>query len=489
MVGNGVQAQGRSKGMHEERIASAASVWRQICRLARAQVSPAVYRACFAGTTGLALEPDALVVAVPTATVREQMERRFGPLLGAWVQRAARRTLALRFTVAAPEMESSASPPARKASLPRAHATPAVAYDLAPAAVHPAPVFAPTVQMSLPTANLNPRYTFASFIVGDSNRLAFAATQSVAAAPGQSYNPLFLYGGVGLGKTHLLMALGHVAATLGLRVQYVTSETFTNEIVMAIQKNAQDAFRALYRTIDVLLVDDIQFIGGKERTEEEFFHTFNALHNANKQIVVTSDRPPRAIPTLHDRLRSRFEWGLLADITAPDYAHRLAILTAKAASLDLPVPAAALDYIARPEGSSVRQLEGALNRLVVTARMRGSAITLALTAQTLRECFGDRGRIAISPQVVIDLVAAHYHIEVAAILGKGRMRTVAWPRQVAMYLLREETEQSLAQIGAALGGRDHTTIMHGCDQVAETLRHDEHLQREIETLRAMLRSL
>jgi chromosomal replication initiator protein len=463
--------------MGEEQIAAAANMWRQICRVARAQISPAVYRACFAGTTGLALEADALVVAVPTATVREQMERRFGPLLAAWVQRAARRTIALRFTVATSR------------SAARAHAASAIAYDLAPAAVHFAPVAMPQAQMSLPTADLNPRYTFASFIVGDSNRLAFAATQNIAAAPGQSYNPLFLYGGVGLGKTHLLMALGHATAALGLRVRYITSETFTNEIVTAIQKNAQDAFRALYRSIDVLLVDDIQFIGGKERTEEEFFHTFNALHNANKQIVVTSDRPPRAIPTLHDRLRSRFEWGLLADITAPDYALRLAILTAKAATLDLHVPAAALDYIARPEGSSVRQLEGALNRLVVTARMRGSAITLALTAQTLRECFGDRGRIAISPQVVIDLVAAHYHIEADVILGKGRTRTVAWPRQVAMYLLREETEQSLAQIGAALGGRDHTTIMHGCDQVAEMLRHDEHLQREIETLRAALRSL
>lgn len=475
--------------MGEERIASAASIWRRICRLARAQVSPAVYRACFAGTAGLALEADALVVAVPTATVREQMERRFGPLLGAWVQRVARRALDLRFTVAASAMETPEiqHPPAPR---PRpSRAAPAVVYDMSPAAVHVAPRITPQPQVILPTTDLNPRYTFASFIVGDSNRLAFAATQTIAAAPGQSYNPLFLYGGVGLGKTHLLMALGHATAAMGLRVHYVTSETFTNEIVTAIQKNAQDTFRALYRSIDVLLVDDIQFIGGKERTEEEFFHTFNALHNANKQIVVTSDRPPRAIPTLHDRLRSRFEWGLLADITAPDYAHRLAILTTKAATLDLPVPTVALDYIARPEGSSVRQLEGALNRLVVTARMRGSPITLALTAQTLRECFGDRGRIAISPQVVIDLVAAHYHIDAEAMLGKGRTRTVAWPRQVAMYLLREETEHSLAQIGAALGGRDHTTIMHGCDQVAEMLRHDDYLQREIETLRAALRSL
>ncbi len=474
-----------------ESALSAYGAWRQICRVARAQISPAIYRACFAGTLGVALDADALLVAVPTATVRDQIERRFGPLLGAWVQRALHHPLRLRFTVAAPippatdrsaERSPGAAPPGSEIQTPdglmRSGAT---AIEQAASAAGRSD--------AATLAELNPRYTFASFIVGDSNRLAFAAAQNVAAAPGQSYNPLFLYGGVGLGKTHLLMAVGQVAATQGLHVHYVTTETFTNEIVTAIQKNTQDAFRAQYRAFDVLLVDDIQFIGGKERTEEEFFHTFNALHIANKQIVVTSDRPPRSIPTLHDRLRSRFEWGLLADITAPDYDHRLAILRAKAATHALPIPASALEYLARPDGSSVRQLEGALNRLVMTAQMRGTPVTLALAAETLREYFGARGRTDLAPEMVVALVAEQYHITVADILGKSRARTVAWPRQVVMYLLREETEQSLAQIGVALGGRDHTTIMHGCEQVAEMLRHDEHVQREIEALRGALRAL
>jgi chromosomal replication initiator protein len=459
---------------------SAYGAWRQICRVARAQISPAIYRACFTGTAGITLDADALLVAVPTATARDQIERRFGPLLAAWVQRALHRPLRLCFTIAP---AGGKIPPARKCEPLRAES--GVIATTALSAGQPQPAIA----SPLPDPDLNPRYTFASFIVGDSNRLAYAAAQNVAAAPGQSYNPLFLYGGVGLGKTHLLMAVGHSAAAIGLRVHYVTTETFTNEIVTAIQKNTQDAFRACYRAFDVLLVDDIQFIGGKERTEEEFFHTFNALHNANKQIVVTSDRPPRAIPTLHDRLRSRFEWGLLADIAAPDYAHRLAILRAKAAAQELPVPMPALEYLARPEGSSVRQLEGALNRLVMTARMRGTSITLALAAETLRDYFGERGRSDLAPEVVVALVAEHYHIAAADILGKSRTRTIAWPRQVAMYLLREETEQSLAQIGAALGGRDHTTIMHGCEQVAEMIQHDKHVQHEVETLRTTLRTL
>ncbi len=283
------------------------------------------------------------------------------------------------------------------------------------------------------------------------------------------------------------MAIGHALVDKGMRVCYVTAETFTNEIIDAIQANTQEQFRARYRAMDILLVDDIQFIGGKERTEEEFFHTFNALHNANKQIVVTSDRPPRAIPTLHDRLRSRFEWGLLADITLPDFAHRLAIVRAKSATMGIAIPTAALEYLARTDGVSVRALEGALNHVAAAARLNGGRVTMSLVAATLRECFGDHGRLELSPSVVIDIVANHYRVPVEELVGKGRSRHLAWPRQVTMYLLREETEASLAQIGVALGGRDHTTVMHGCEHVADAIRRDENVHREIDALRNALR--
>lgn len=453
--------------------------WRLICRAARAHISPAVFRACFAGTTGVDLHDGLLVVAVPNATVYDQMRRRFATLLPALAERVLRYPVVLRFIISAAIAGASPS-----VLVPAIATRSRQRYT----AIAPEPVLAPPVAPFTPP-DLNPRYTFDTLVVGESNRFAFAAAQSVAADPGAQYNPLFLYGGVGLGKTHLLMAIGHVAAEQRLNVRYVASDTFTNEIVDAIQRNAQDELRSRYRQVDVLLVDDIQFIGGKERTEEEFFHTFNALHNGGKQIVVTSDRPPRSIPTLHDRLRSRFEWGLLADVTQPEYDHRLAILQQKAEALDVKIPAAVLEYMARPEGLSVRALEGALNRVAAGARFHQGPLTLAMVATTLRECFGEMGRAEIDPPIVLDLVANHFSLTMHDLLGKGRSRNLAWPRQVAMFLLREETPASLAQIGAALGGRDHTTIMHGCEQVAEAMRHDEHIQREIETLRTALRSL
>ncbi len=451
--------------MQQVEATSAYGAWRQICRVTRSHVSPRLFRSCFAGTTGVGLRRGVLTVAVPTQTARDQLEGRFGTVLAMVTRRLWQHALEVRFAVTQPLV------PSRVATMTRSDAAPiAAGFDAWGMA-------------------LNPRYTFETFVSGESNRLAFAASQSVASAPGQGYNPLFIYGGVGLGKTHLLMGIGHVATASGRRVRYITAEAFTNEIVEAIQEHGQEAFRQRYAAVDVLLVDDIQFIGGRERTEEEFFHIFNALHNANKQIVISSDRPPRNIPTLHDRLRSRFEWGLLADVTAPDHAHRVAILQAKAAQIALHVSPVILEMLARPEGSSVRQLEGALNRLAMLARMQDGAPTLAMAAATMRECFGERARLELSPHLVVDLVAQHYRVSTAEMLGKGRTRTVAWPRQVVMFLLREETEFSLAQIGTALGGRDHTTIMHGYDQVSETVRHDEITRGEVESLRAMLRSL
>lgn len=487
----------------EEDGAAARDAWRRLCRVARTRISPALFRACFAGTYGIMLRDDVLTVAAPNATVCEQLNRRFATLLADLSPRVLRHAITLCFIlhVALPvtankskatnangdsngkHIASNTSKDAnsyRRQQRQHVTALPSPLSDVSNVLTLSAPAVTP---MPL----LKPHYTFAEFIVGDSNRFAYAAAQSVADEPGQNYNPLFIYGGVGLGKTHLLMAIGHAVVAKGLRVGYVTSETFTNEIVDAIQQNTQEQFRARYREMDVLLVDDIQFIGGKERTEEEFFHTFNALHNANKQIVVTSDRPPRAIPTLHDRLRSRFEWGLLADIALPDFADRLAIAQAKVAALDVTIPRAALEYLARPEGVSVRVLEGALNHVTAAARLNGGKVTMSLVAATLRECFGEHGRLELSPAAVLDIVTNHYRVPTDDLIGKGRSRNLAWPRQVTMYLLREETAASLAQIGAALGGRDHTTIMHGCEHVADSIRRDESVHREIETLRNALR--
>ena len=337
---------------------------------------------------------------------------------------------------------------------------------------------------------LNPRYTFGAFIVGKSNQLAHAASLAVSENPGRIYNPLFLYGGVGLGKTHLMHAIGHAGELVGLNVLYVTSEKFTNEIINAIRFQKTEEFRAKYRQIDILLVDDIQFIAGKESTEEEFFHTFNSLHDANKQIVVTSDRPPRAISSLQDRLRSRFEWGLLADVQPPEYEHRLAILRSKCESIRFTVPASVIEYIARPQCSSVRELEGALNRVIAYATLHDAPLTVQLASQALQHIYETKPPVATTLTVnqVLDGVCRYYHVSPDMLCGKQRDRDIVWPRQVAMYLMREETSASLLQIGTALGGRDHTTIMHGWEKVSSEMNNNGQVRQEIAGVLEMLRN-
>jgi chromosomal replication initiator protein len=342
----------------------------------------------------------------------------------------------------------------------------------------------PSISLPMPEGLLNPRYTFETFIVGKSNKFAHAASQAVAEQPGRVYNPLFLYGGVGLGKTHLLHAVGHTGEAAGLNVLYVTSEKFTNEIINAIRFQKTEEFRAKYRQIDILLVDDIQFIAGKESTEEEFFHTFNSLHNANKQIVVTSDRPPKAIRSLQDRLRSRFEWGLLADVQPPEYEHRLAILRSKCSSLRFTIPNAVIEYIARPECSNVRELEGALNRVIAYATLHDMPITVGLVTKALAHLYNETDvkphvPLMLSPLEVLEGVSHYYHVDQELVRGKQRGRDIVWPRQVAMYLMRQETSASLQQIGATLGGRDHTTIMHGWERVTHEMKHNDRIRQEI----------
>ncbi len=331
---------------------------------------------------------------------------------------------------------------------------------------------------------MNPRYSFESFVVGAGNRLAQAASMAVAESPAKAYNPLFLYGGVGLGKTHLLHAIGNVAQQNGLDVLYVSSEEFTNDLITAIRTHTTQSFRDKYRQTDVLLIDDIQFIAGKESTQEEFFHTFNTLHGQDKQIVISSDRSPKAMSTLEERLRSRFEWGLIADIQPPDYETRLAILGSKAERMGRRIPGEIMEAIAQRMQSNIRELEGALNRLVAHADLRGIPLTKELVDSALVDLLPQRRELA--PADVIQLVADAFGITVDQILARDRSRKVALPRQIAMYLLREESQISLPQIGEALGGRDHTTVMYACDKVSDLLEEDDRLRRQVVDIRDQL---
>jgi len=328
------------------------------------------------------------------------------------------------------------------------------------------------------------RYTFDNFVVGASNRLAHAACMAVAENPARAYNPLFLYGGVGLGKTHLLHAIGNAALQSGLQILYVSSEEFTNDLINAIRSHTTAAFRERYRRIDVLLIDDIQFIAGKESTQEEFFHTFNTLHGQDKQIVISSDRPPKALVTLEERLRSRFEWGLTADIQPPDFETRMAILRSKAERAGRQVPNDIIETIARQIQSNIRELEGALTRVLAFSDLSGLPLTPQLVGSALADLIPQQRQL--EPRQVLDAVADAFGISTDRLLSRDRSREVALPRQVAMYLLREEANASLPQIGEAIGGRDHTTVMYACEKVADMIERDDHLRRQIIQIREQL---
>ncbi|HEY7985242.1 MAG TPA: chromosomal replication initiator protein DnaA [Ktedonobacterales bacterium] len=338
----------------------------------------------------------------------------------------------------------------------------------------------------MPLPRLNARYRFSTFIVGSGNRLAHAASLAVSDAPGQAYNPLFLYGGVGLGKTHLLHALGHKMLELGLTVLYVSSETFTNEIINAIRFRTTDEFRAKYRSVDVLLVDDIQFIAGKDSTEEEFFHTFNSLYEMSKQIVICSDRPPKAIISLEERLRSRFEWGLIADIQPPDLETRMAILRAKADQLGREVPDDVMAYVAGRVQSNIRELEGSFNRLLAYADLQGLPLSMETAKAALASIASDGRQRRVSVAEVLAAVAEYYRIPEDDLRGKQRDKHIVVPRQVAMYLMRQETEASLLEIGQALGGRDHSTVLHGFDKITRAVNENTSLRKEVLAIRQQL---
>jgi chromosomal replication initiator protein len=332
--------------------------------------------------------------------------------------------------------------------------------------------------------NLNPKYVFEEFVIGNSNSFAHAASLAVAESPAKAYNPLFIYGGVGLGKTHLMHAIGHyiLSNNPNSRVVYVSSEKFTNELINSIKDDKNEAFRNKYRTVDVLLVDDIQFIAGKERTQEEFFHTFNTLHDANKQIILSSDRPPKEIPTLEDRLRSRFEWGLITDIQPPDFETRIAILKKKSEHDHVSVPSDVLEFIATKIKSNIRELEGALNRLVAYASLTNKEISVDLANEALKDLITQSKPKKINVDLIQEVVAKQYQIRVEDFSSRKRTRTIAFPRQVAMYLSRELTDLSLPRIGELFGGRDHTTVMHAYDKISTELQEDQNLKDAVDVI-------
>ena len=333
-------------------------------------------------------------------------------------------------------------------------------------------------------ANLNEKYTFDTFVVGSNNKFAHAASVAVSESPGEIYNPLFLYGGVGLGKTHLMHAIGHhiITQKKDAKVVYVSSEKFTNELINSIKDDRNEEFRNKYRNVDILLIDDIQFIAGKERTQEEFFHTFNSLHEANKQIIISSDRPPKEIPTLEDRLRSRFEMGLITDIQAPDFETRIAILRKKAQMENIEVSNEVTNYIAKNIKSNIRELEGALTRVIAYSSLTNRTVSLDLAVEALKDIITTTKNEEITVNRIKEKVASVFNIKMEDFNSKKRTRSIAYPRQIAMYLSRELTDLSLPKIGEEFGGRDHTTVIHAHDKIVKDIQVNEEIKSKIDKI-------
>jgi len=445
---------------------NAEQLWQSAVGELELKLSRPIFDTWIKNTQAISLEDGVLVVTVHSAYAKDWLENRLYDVIHRTVSDIARRTTSVRFIV---RRGAPADVPAEGL------------FKGQGALEDPVAEAEPLSDLE---TGLNPKYSFESFIVGHSNRLAHAGCLAVAEKPGLAYNPLFIYGGVGLGKTHLLHAVGNYAQQRRHRVLYVSTEKFANELINAIRTRTTEAFRAKYRTIEVLLLDDVQFLINKEATQEEFFHTFNDLYQRNRQIVLSSDRPPKAFMGLEERLRSRFEWGLIADIQPPDLETRIAILSSKAERQDIRVPEEVIVFLAQQIQSNIRELEGALTRVLAVSRMLGQPLTVQTAKQALSSSLYPARDL--SPAEIKKAVAAYFGIDVGEIEGRRRSRPIAMARQVAMYLMRELTAMSLPQIGQALGGRDHTTIMHGIDKVAALFEKDEQLRRQLLDLKTKL---
>jgi chromosomal replication initiator protein len=449
-------------------VAGTAALWTDALEIVRSELNTPTFKTWFEHTAPLRLDEDVFVVGVPNEFARDWLDSRYSGLLAAALSQVAGRPLRVSFEVSD---------------------SPAVVVERAVVEQQAAEPERPEGRRSRHTdeVEFNPKYTFDSFVVGSSNEFAYHAALAVAETPGGAYNPLYIYGGVGLGKTHLLQAIGHyVSASFPhKRVKYVSSEQFTNDFINSIgdrDKSRIDGFRRQYRTNDVLLVDDIQFIAGKEQTQEEFFHTFNALQQAGKQIVLSSDKPPKDIGNIEDRLRSRFEMGLITDIQPPELETRIAILRRKVEAERLLVPDEVLSFIAERIASNIRELEGALIRIVAFSSLTRAPIDLDLASAVLKDIFPERSARPISIATIQQEVCKFYGISKADLTGSKRSQTYVYPRQIAMYLARELTDFSLPRIGQEFGGRDHTTVIHATAKIRKLMNEQREVYNQVQTL-------
>jgi chromosomal replication initiator protein len=432
-------------------------LWTRTLEVLQDQVSKPSFETWLKATKATSFENNVLTISTPSEFAREWLESRYTKIIHSTLHAMTGTDIKLNFT------SEEATKSEKKGD---------------------------TIQIQdPPQSQLNPRYTFETFVIGSGNRFAHAASLAVAEAPAQAYNPLFIYGGVGLGKTHLMHAIGHYvqAHSPSSQVVYLSSEKFTNEFINAIRDNKAETFRNKYRSVDILLIDDIQFLAGKEQTQEEFFHTFNTLHEHNKQIIISSDRPPKEIDDLEDRLRSRFEWGLITDVQPPDLETRIAILRKKAIADNLNVPGNVLAYIADHVDTNIRELEGALIRVVAYSALMNQPIDESLAQEALKDIISSSAPPVVGIQHIQQEVCNYYHLRLDDLKSKKRTKTVAFPRQIAMYLCRELTDFSLPKIGEDFGGRDHTTVIHAHEKINRLLKNDSQLQHVIDTLKKRIR--
>lgn len=433
--------------------------WKAVLKVIEPETSPVGYNTWFKGTKLIRIEGNTMIVEVQNQFNQDILNTRYLPLIKNSALQIFNREYEFEFIL--PDLSNNSD--FEKMSAKQKE----------------------KIEDPLNTqSNLNPRYTFDTFVVGNSNRLAHAAALAVAESPAKAYNPLFIYGGVGLGKTHLMHSIAHYIAgeNKNAKILYASSEKFTNELINSIRDDKNEAFRNKYRNIDILLIDDIQFVVGKERTQEEFFHTFNTLHDANKQIIISSDRPPKEIETLEERLRSRFEWGLIADIQPPDLETRIAILRKKAELEGLSVPEDVLLFIAKTIISNIRELEGALNRIIAFSSLANRPTNVELAYEALKDLISRDKPKVITPEYIQEVVAQHFHLKPEELRSSKRTRSISYPRQIAMYLSRNLTDLSLPKLGEKFGGRDHTTIIHGCEKISKDMETDIELTQTINEL-------